>query len=94
MFVKPVSDGVMANVMAKDDDSIKLGVSLHVEMKDEVKPIVVKNTGRSVTTSGLNTIWVIEIDGCEYLKSNGPDSTYTYTHKGNCKNLIHKENQK
>lgn len=32
----------------------------------------------------------VEIDGCEYIETTNMNATRTLTHKGNCKNLIHK----
>lgn len=59
--------------------------------KEKAKPAIdIKNTGKMVNVESNNMMYVVEIDGCEYLKSTGANGTYTYTHKGNCKN--HKSN--
>lgn len=31
------------------------------------------------------------IDGCEYIQTINPDASVSLTHKGNCKNPIHKQ---
>ena len=49
-----------------------------------VKSLSVKTTTIQVEHGAV----IIEIDGCEYIKSQ-VSSGYTYCHKGNCKNPIH-----
>lgn len=43
-------------------------------------------------TSNLNSTNIIVVEGCEYFVVNAYAS-YTYVHKGNCKNKIHYENR-
>lgn len=47
--------------------------------------------------SGLpNNFTILEIEGCEYIQydaSSGQARVYSLTHKGNCKNPIHKSAQ-
>lgn len=51
------------------------------------KPIAaIQDVGAVDGGVGMNSIRLVKIDGCEYLKVNAPEGTFTYTHKGNCKN--------
>ena len=43
-------------------------------------------------TSRISVNSVIEVEGCEYFVINA-HSSYTYLHKGNCKNPIHPYNK-
>ena len=59
--------------------------------KDKVG--TVDATGRYFETGSTRAVQIAEIDGCEYLVSpNGYGDIYS--HKGNCKNPYHKDNQK
>jgi len=37
----------------------------------------------------LESLMVVNIDGCEYFKSKSSDNNYSLCHKGNCTNSFH-----
>ena len=44
-----------------------------------------------VIESGYDPLEVVTIEGCEYFKTYTAHHFFTLTHKGNCKNPIHRE---
>lgn len=54
----------------------------------ETKNVTVSNTDVEIDGRSIKTY---EIDGCEYLGMSIGSENGLFTHKGNCKNLIHKK---
>ena len=53
----------------------------------------IKDTNKYYDTGTMRKIYVVEIDGCEYFVSQNAYGN-VYSHKGNCNNKFHKDNQK
>lgn len=56
------------------------------------EPTVTKQITQTIISTGDKPLEIIEIDSCEYLVSCY-DRSRSLTHKGNCKNPIHKKNE-
>jgi hypothetical protein len=55
------------------------------------KPVEIKELGNSDSIPYYRHYQIYMLDGCEYIEVNGGTSSAWGTHKGNCKNSIHKE---
>ena len=54
------------------------------------KPIEIKELGNSDSIPYYRHYQIYMLDGCEYIEVNGGTPSTWGTHKGNCKNSIHK----
>jgi hypothetical protein len=54
------------------------------------KPVEIKELGNSDSIPYYRHYEIYLLDGCEYIEVNGGTSSAWGTHKGNCKNPIHK----
>lgn len=59
----------------------------------DVKPATTSTPTTSLSVKEVDYATdVVEFDGCQYIRSQGYYG-YTFCHKGNCKNPLHKENR-
>ena len=57
------------------------------------QPIEIKELGNSDSIPYYRHYEIYLLDGCEYIEVNGGTSSAWGTHKGNCKNSIHKKDK-
>jgi hypothetical protein len=57
------------------------------------KPVEIKELGNSDSIPYYRHYEIYLLDGCEYIEVNGGTSSAWGTHKGNCKNSIHKKDK-
>jgi len=73
-------------------NSCEINISKKKDKNDNTvsKPIEIKELGNSDSIPYDRHYQIYMLDGCEYIEVNGRTSSCWGTHKGNCKNSIHK----
>ena len=57
------------------------------------KPVEIEELGNSDSIPYYRHYQIYMLDGCEYIEVNGGTPSAWGTHKGNCKNSIHKKDK-